>query len=142
MEVYFDACIAIYLVEEHPVYAPIITDRLRDAVWRIAYSPLVEMECLVLPIREQRMGLAKRFGGFFALNHRLVIDDEVFRIATKLRAHYGIKTPDALHLATATRYHCDELWTNDNRLSKITETNVINVLSVPFQQTSPVETKP
>lgn len=38
MDIYFDACIAIYLIEEHSLYAPIIESRLRGRVARIAYS--------------------------------------------------------------------------------------------------------
>lgn len=129
MEIYLDACIAIYLVEEHPAYAPLVAARLRGGVGRIAYSPLVEMECLVLPMRQQRIELVRRFRGFFALNHRLAIGDEVFRIATELRARHGIKTPDALHLATAMHYGCCEFWTNDDRLNEVAEKMAINVLS-------------
>lgn len=61
MEIYLDACIAIYLVEEHPAYAPLVAARLRGGVGRIAYSPLVEMECLVLPMRQQRIELVRRY---------------------------------------------------------------------------------
>lgn len=129
MEIYFDACIAIYLIEEHPVYAPLIAARLGSCEERIACSPLVEMECLILPVRQQRNDLIRRFHGFFALNRRLAMGDEVFRLATELRAHHGIKTPDALHLATAMHHGCHEFWTNDDRLDKVAGKMAINVFS-------------
>ncbi|MDP2794356.1 MAG: type II toxin-antitoxin system VapC family toxin [Sulfurisoma sp.] len=129
MAIYFDACIAIYLVEEHPVYAPIVEARLRGCAAGIAYSPLVELECLVLPIRQQRTELVKRFHGFFALNRRLALNDEIFRMATELRARHGIKTPDALHLAAAMHHGCPEFWTNDDRLRKVAGSMAINVLT-------------
>jgi len=65
----------------------------------------------------------------FLLNHRLVIGDEVFRIATELRARHRIKTPDALHLATAMHYGCCEFWTNDDRLNTVAEKMAVNVLA-------------
>jgi predicted nucleic acid-binding protein len=96
---------------------------------RIAYSPLVEMECLVLPMRQQRVELIERFRDFFALNQRLSISDAVFSQATELRARHGLKTPDALHLATALHYGCTELWTNDDRLNKVAGGLAVNVLA-------------
>lgn len=128
MDIYFDACIAIYLIEEHPIYAPIIEAKLRNSTARIAYSPLVEMECLVLPLRQKNSELTSRFKRFFELNRRLPISDEVFISATDLRAQHGIKTPDALHLATAQHHGCGQFWTNDDRLNKAAGSMAVNVL--------------
>ena len=129
MEIFFDSCVAIYLVEEHPEYVERIRARLVGSRARITYSPLVEMECMVLPIRQQRLELAARFHDFFALSHRLALSDAVYEKATELRARHGLKTPDALHLATALHYGCDELWTNDARLSNVAGSLAINVLA-------------
>lgn len=129
MVIFLDACIAIYLVEEHPNYAARIESRLRAAPATIAYSPLVEMECLILPMRQERDDLIARFRGFFAVSRRLAISDTVFAKATELRARHGLKAPDALHLATALHYGCDELWTNDDQLAKVSEGVVVNVLA-------------
>lgn len=43
----------------------------------------------------------------------------------------GIRTPDALHLATASHYGCVEFWTNDDRLAKVAPTLAINVCARP-----------
>jgi predicted nucleic acid-binding protein len=53
----------------------------------------------------------------------------VFHQAAELRAQYGLKTPDALHLATARHHGCTALWTNDNRLSKVAGDLVVNIIS-------------
>lgn len=127
--IFFDACIAIYLVEEHQEHAPRIQERLRGNRALIANSPLVEMECLVLPVRERRIELIERFQRFFDLSQRLSISDAVFAKATELRARQGLKTPDALHLATAMHYGCGELWTNDDRLANAAGGLAVNVLT-------------
>jgi len=42
--------------------------------------------------------------------------DADFIQAAQLRARFGLRTPDALHLACAQRHQCKALWTNDARL--------------------------
>lgn len=49
--------------------------------------------------------------------------------AAHLRAHFGLKTPDALHLAAAQHHRCQALWTNDERLSKAGHGLAVNVLA-------------
>jgi predicted nucleic acid-binding protein len=50
----------------------------------------------------------------------LRVDREVFRQAARLRADFaGLKTPDAIHLATALQHRCNEFWTNDGRLNHV-----------------------
>ena len=39
-------------------------------------------------------------------------------MATKLWTYSSLKTPDALHLATAILAGCSQFWTNDKKLVK------------------------
>lgn len=126
--VYFDSCIVIYLVEEHPLYASIIEKILAETDVIVCHSPLTELESLVLPLRLGRGDMVRKFQRFFDKNRRLTIPDSVFLLAAKLRAHHSIKTPDALHLATAMHYGCAEFWTNDNHLAAVAPKLVVNVL--------------
>lgn len=48
----------------------------------------------------------------------------MFDLATELRARHGLKTPDALHLAAAIACGCNELWTNDGRLTRATDNRI------------------
>lgn len=41
--------------------------------------------------------------------------------ATDIRAHYGFKTPDAIHLAAAVVSGCDVFLTNDHRLDRFSD---------------------
>jgi predicted nucleic acid-binding protein len=126
--IYLDSCIAIYLVEEHPAYCGAIEKALAHCEGVVCYSPLTELECLVLSLRLKRSDLLEKFNRFFLLNLKLDMPDAVYREAARLRAECGIKTPDALHLATARHHICTELWTNDDRLANIAGGLAVNVL--------------
>lgn len=128
--VYLDACTVIYFVEAHPRFGHVITQALELAqAQQIAISPLVEMECLVVPLREHNAPLVRRYEIFLDQYIRLSMPDEVYRRAAELRARYGLKTPDALHLATAQYHNCSALWTNDDRLNNAASSLAVNILS-------------
>jgi predicted nucleic acid-binding protein len=118
VKVYIDSCIVIYLLEEHPEFSSIVRNAFETSENRhFCISPLVELECLVGPLRAQNTPLIQRYKSFF--QHQIVLDIEssAYRHAAELRARHSLKTPDALHLAVAHHYDCTELWTNDNRLN-------------------------
>jgi len=52
-----------------------------------------------------------------ALFESLPMNEQVFVQAAELRARFNLKTPDALHRATAQHHGCEALWTNDERLN-------------------------
>ena len=136
MSVYLDSCIVIYYVERHPVFFPMIRDRLippssvQDPV--VILSHLTRMECRIQPKRSSDDELLARFDEFFALpDFRWAsMDRQVFDLATDLRARFSLKTPDALHLAAAIHYGCTEFWTNDLRLkpAAVDRLHIVNPL--------------
>jgi predicted nucleic acid-binding protein len=82
-----------------------------------------------MPLRWQNKLLIAKFENWFRTVVVLPMESEVFRNAAKLRAYFGsLKTPDALHLATASHHNCDEFWTNDNRLNFVAPRLVKNIL--------------
>lgn len=129
-KIYLDSCIAIYLVEEHPNYSPQIeslVEGLSDA--DILVSDLTVMECLVGPLRKGDRSLEEKFNKWFDGVLVLPLSNIVFRDAGRLRAdNSSLKTPDALHIATAVHHDCDEFWTNDTRLDKVAPNMVRNIL--------------
>lgn len=130
--VYFDACVAIYLVEQNQIFAPLIRTRLTEQAQTnevvIQISDLTEMECLVMPLRMRNQPLLDKFHRWFGEVDVLPIGRDVFRWAAQLRADFtGLKTPDAVHLAIAMHYGSDEFWTNDNRLTHIAPTLVKDI---------------
>ncbi len=126
---YLDSCIIIYLVEEHPLYAPLIEAHMQNSSGvALGFSALSEMECLVLPLRRQNQPLLDKFRDWFARAHYLPLERAIFAQAAQLRAtHQSLKTPDALHLAAALQHGCAEFWTNDDRLNAIAPNLTVKV---------------
>ena len=115
--IYLDACLVIYAVEMHPqIYAPLQHAMAAAGGAQFAISPLVKCECLVAPHKRSDPALLQRFESFFAQLVQLPIVEADFLQAAQLRARFGLRTPDALHLACAQRHQCTALWTNDARL--------------------------
>jgi predicted nucleic acid-binding protein len=42
-----------------------------------------------------------------------------------LRAHYNLRTPDALQVATALEFGCQAFLTNDEQLQRVTDLRVL-----------------
>jgi predicted nucleic acid-binding protein len=74
------------------------------------------------------MGMNAGYEMFFQDYFRLEITPDIYRKAAELRANHGLKTPDALHLATAQNHGCAELWTHDERLNTVAGDLAVNVL--------------
>ncbi|CAN5397487.1 PIN domain-containing protein [soil metagenome] len=130
-KIYLDTCIIIYFIEKHPAYAVKIELLLKNlkATDSLCLSPLTRMECLVMPLRTNDSALRSLYESFFNSQKMLEMPIEVFDNAARLRADFGnLKTPDALHLATALHHNCDEFWTNDNRLNSVAPQLVKNIL--------------
>ncbi len=127
--VYLDSCLAIYLVEENQPFLELVQSlyaKTNDANFVI--SDLTTMECLVVPFRNSDSALIAKFHGWFDQVKIVPIVSSVFIDAAHLRAsHPGVKTPDAIHLAAAKHFGCDEFWTNDNRLAKAAPLKTRNI---------------
>lgn len=127
--VYLDACVVIYLLEQVAPYSEKTRNFLatnNDA--RLCVSPLVRLEVIAKPLREANKQLVSDYEDFLYAQNWLSINDEIVDRATYLRARHTLKTPDALHLATALHYGCAEFWTNDNRLTNAAGEIAVNVL--------------
>lgn len=129
LKVYFDTCLTIYLVEEHSVFSePLEALIATEGPINICSSHLAELECLVVPFRLESSDLIRKFNNWFSVITVFDHPREVFEQAARLRAvNSRLRTPDAIHLATAVRFGCDEFWTNDNRLAGIGGLTVRNI---------------
>ncbi|WP_158080862.1 type II toxin-antitoxin system VapC family toxin [Pelomonas sp. KK5] len=128
--IYLDSCLLIYAIERHPLFGePTLAAMLAMPAGQLALSPLVKTECLVRPIRDADAGLRRQYERAFSGFRLLELSDAVCVQAAELRAHFGLKTPDALHLACALHHGCTALWTNDDRLARASHGLALNVLA-------------
>jgi uncharacterized protein len=129
--IYLDACLLIYAIEDHPVWANGVRAALRnepDA--RFAISPLIKMECLVKPLKTADIAMQRRYEAGLNEFVQLPMSETIFLQAAMLRARFGLKTPDALHLACAQHHGCTALWTNDDRLAQAGHGLALNILKL------------
>ena len=117
--IYLDTCVVIYAFENDTVFGKEARQVLAmyPAV-SFAVSPLVKMECLVSPLKQNNETLKNHYVRGLAQFSQLTMPEDVFIQAAALRASFGLKSQDALHLATAQYHGCLEFWTNDERLKK------------------------
>lgn len=126
--IYLDSCILIYALEDSGPRGDGVRRLLRGTEEAVASSPLALQECLVLPLRERNLEVRDRYLALFDHLESVPLDTPVFVRAAELRADFGIKTPDALHLAAAQMSGCTELWTNDRRLLPASRGLAVDVL--------------
>jgi predicted nucleic acid-binding protein len=120
--VYVDSCVLIYAMEQDPLFGEAARNCLASQLaqnLQLAISPMVQLECLVHPLARQQGELIIRYQAWLQTFQWLSINDTTFARATELRASHGLKTPDALHLATALQHGCVALISNDKRLEKV-----------------------
>ena len=127
----FDTAPLIYFIERNPTY---IT-KMREIMGRIASqavtgvaSVLVMTEVLVQPIKTNNAILAQHYETILtrSQNFTLVaITLDITRKAAELRATYNLKTPDALHVATAIVSGADAFLTNDAGLKRVQDISVL-----------------
>lgn len=136
MRLYLDANAIIYSVESSSSLRDAVKQHIRDVRGSgdgvVVTSILSRLECRTGPLRRKDPERLQLFDQFFTDPELLVfdIDTGVVDRATELRAQYGFRTPDAIHLATALLLDCDTFLTGDDKLKRCKEINVA-VLSVP-----------
>jgi uncharacterized protein len=127
--IYLDSCLVIYLVENHPRWGERTAGAIAKAeAARFSISSLVKCECLVGPMKRGDPVLEHAYSQLFDQFALMSMPDPVYLQAARLRAHFGLKTPDALHLACAQHHGCDALWTNDDRLAQASHGLALNIL--------------
>jgi predicted nucleic acid-binding protein len=120
VRIYLDSAVVIYTVEQVMPFADLADARLSMAEVRAVTSDLTRLECRVKPLRQANAALLKEFDDFFegAFEEVVPLSREVVDLATTVRAQYGFKAPDALHLGAALWSKCDVFLTNDHRLDR------------------------
>jgi predicted nucleic acid-binding protein len=127
--IYLDTCLLIYLGERHPRWEDAVRLAIAEAEDAdFGISALVKFECLVGPSKRGDPVLRQTYLLLFEEFVPLAMPEPVYLEGAELRARFGLRTPDALHLACAQHHRCDALWTNDDRLTRASHGLARNVL--------------
>lgn len=128
-----DSAPLIYFIERHPQFGPPMSEvgtRLDSGTLRAVAATLALTEVLTQPLRLNRADVAAAYRRILERHPgvRLVdLDPAIAVRSAELRARYGLKTPDAVQLATAMVAGCDAFLTNDSDLSRVSEIRVIQL---------------
>jgi len=131
MRLYLDANAIVYLIEGAPELRETVLAWIEQAEAKkdglLLTSYLSTVECRVKPLREGDSGRLALFDGFFVRDRLLVVDvtRPILDATATLRARYGLKTPDAIHLATALAHHATTLLTADRAFERAKDVRVV-----------------
>ena len=123
-----DTAPLIYLLEDHPQFAPLFEGLFELAdkgEIEIAVSTISVAEVLVGPLKNGKDALAKRYEKALGAFQLVPVTPEIAVTAARLRASSGIRLPDALQAATALEVAAAALVTHDRDLSKLTGLKVL-----------------
>jgi predicted nucleic acid-binding protein len=116
--------IFIYLLEDHPGYAPRLEKiyaRMQERRDTLHTSVFTFAENLVGPIRNHEPKKATTLRTFFHSEQvRLIpFTPATAEIYAEIRARHSVSAPDAIHLASAAHAGIDLFLTNDLRLHRL-----------------------
>jgi predicted nucleic acid-binding protein len=126
-KVALDTNIFIYVFEQHPEFgekAKWLLEQIEEGSYSAIASSISLTEILVKPIRDANLALEKQYKLLFTHFPNLSVvpvDNKVAERAAFIRGKYGMKTPDALVIASAIVAQADIFVTNDVRLEQVEE---------------------
>lgn len=128
-----DTNLFIYHFESHPELGEPVgrfLERAEEGGARLVTSTITLMEILVVPKRHGFGSLCQRYRDLLASfpNLEVVsIGPEVAEIAAELRAVHPLRPPDALQLAAALHTGAEAFVSEDRRLRRVSEIEVLTV---------------
>ena len=125
-----DTQIFTYVLENDKIFADralLVMNDLAIGKYTGIFSSVGIIELLTGPKKMGRFSLAqeylKRLESYPNLNIRNLNENNI-DIASTLRAKYNLRTPDAIHLATAIDSGAVKFYTNDKRLKMVKEIKI------------------
>lgn len=134
-KIYLDAYLYIYYFEAHPQFGRKVTQLFEDAErgsHLIVASPLVLHEIMSGIYdnpkleSEELYSLIVTHPGVSWVDYSIEIAD----LSAHLRAKAKLRTPDAIHLATAIHSECQNFVTNDKKLEKLELESRLQILAI------------
>lgn len=128
--IYLDTQVIIYTVEANPnYYSPLqpLWLKFQTGEIELMTSELTLLETLVFPLKNANTILVRDYEQLLLSSEiQLVpITQSVLITAANLRANTNLKTPDAIHAATAISEGCTLFLTNDNGFRNVPNLSVV-----------------
>ncbi|MEH1802885.1 type II toxin-antitoxin system VapC family toxin [Nostoc sp.] len=116
--IYIDTSVAIYTIEGNPNYYSLMQplwSKFYAGEIKIISSELILMEVLVVPLRNGNNSLVADYEELLLSSQvqLIPISQSILRQSANLRATSNLKTPDAIHAATALSVNSNQFITND-----------------------------
>ena len=129
-KVYVDTAVLIYSVEGHPDYRELLRPlwlKLKASELEVISSELSLMEVLIVPLRNKDTALVNDYEQLMLEGDMqlIPISQTLLREAARLRATTNLRTPDAIHVATAMNTGCTLFLSNDRGLRGISHLSVV-----------------
>ncbi len=126
-----DTAPLIYFIEDHPKYADAVGPffaSLAAGDFQAITSVITLLEVLVHPLRDNNPTLAAQYREILLHTGGLSIEPlnpDIAEESAQLRAIHGIRTPDAVQLATAVKGSASFILTNDSNLPAVAGMQVL-----------------
>jgi predicted nucleic acid-binding protein len=126
-----DTMLFIYHFEDHARYAP-VTNMLFES-WESGTnsgitSVITLLEILVKPRRDENWEAVRDYKDLLMTFPNLQLaplESECADLASDLRARYGIRTPDAIQVASALFHSATAFVTKDDQIKQISELEIV-----------------
>ncbi len=127
--VYVDSQVLIYTVEKFPDYIDVLLplwEASRAGRLEVVVSELSVLEVMVGPLKTGDQQLIHAYNELLmGTEIRLTpIDLQILQAAARLRAETALRTPDAIHAASAAAVNCDLFLTNDLAFKSLSSISV------------------
>ena len=125
-----DTNIVIRLVEyrDREVQSLLADLHARQGV--VVTSELAMAEALVIPIKDADQDMIAHYESFLTSSDGVIVvpvDRTILRRSAEMRATFGSRTPDSIHVATALESGCHRFSTSDRRIRPPAPLRVLDV---------------
>jgi predicted nucleic acid-binding protein len=114
-----DTAPLIFYIEDHPSYADLLApffEAVKSGEIRVVTSTVTLLEVLVHPLKHGDESLAHAYNDILLSSPNTLtvpVTPATAQTAAELRVTSNLKTPDAIHLATAINHRADAFLTGD-----------------------------
>ncbi|MBP0615989.1 type II toxin-antitoxin system VapC family toxin [Jiella mangrovi] len=117
--IYLDTNVVIRLMEYRDDEVRSLLADLHERQGVVVTSELTLAEALVFPIKDDDQSMISHYESFLTTSDGVVVvpvTRAILRKSAEIRADFGSRTPDSIHVATALEAECHFFLTSDRRI--------------------------